>query len=140
MKVNLLFMFAGVAFLFCVVFASIGGFWYYDCNNSIEHYEDVIESFEDPEGENYMLFEMYDQKVPPEEHPNYTAAKEDLQEAKDDKGLTPIWFVFAVVLLLVAISLVVIHFILEKRADDKMAASFFVDGGEGPSPREPADK
>jgi hypothetical protein len=135
MKINLFFLFAGVAFLFCVIFAAVGGFWYWDTNDRIDQYQTVLDEYHGGNETKTLFFEVYGNETP-----EYKEAKDKQQEAKDDSAMTPIWFVFAAILLLVAITLIVVHFILEKRADDKMAASFFVDGGEGPPPKEPADK
>jgi hypothetical protein len=134
MKVNLFFLFAGVALLFCIVFGSIGIFWHYNTNNRIDHYQKIIDEYEGGNETKTLWLEMHP------DDPEYKKAVDEKKGAQDDKGLTPLWFVFAVILLLVAIALVVIHFILEKRADDKMAASFFVEGGEAPPRDEPADK
>ena len=125
MKVNLFFVFAGVAFLFCIIFVAIGGFWYFDAKNNIEHNQKVIDSFEKEDGENHLLYQKGEESGV--HHENYTSAQKKQEEAEEDQDMTPIWFVFAAILVLVAITLVVVHFILEKRAGDKMAASFFVD-------------
>ena len=118
-------LFAGVAFVFCVIFFAIGGYFYKDASDRIEFYEDEIGTWEEPNGVNYLNYEI------DPEHPTYLKAKDNLKDAKADKENSAIWFVIGVIFILITLALVVMHFIVEKRADDKLGASFFVEGGGG---------
>ncbi len=132
-------LFAGIAFFFFVVFIVVGGFFLYDANERIEEWQKQVDTFEDLDGDNHH---WYDAEWPEgsgvnHTHPEYLNAVEESDSAKDSRSFTTVWFVIAVMMLLVALALVAIHFIMEKRSDDKMGASFFMDGGDsGPGPAE----
>jgi len=126
-------LFAGIAFFFCVAFIAVGAFFYFHYNSEVEHFEGVVDSYENPTGKNHHWYESDYPPLSGQNHtwPDYVNATEELEDAKSGKSTTAIWFVLGIIMLLVAVTLVAIHFILEKRADDKMASSFFMDGEGG---------
>lgn len=123
------FLFAGIAVLLALIFAAIGGYVFIRANNQIEQYDAEIEEWTTPNGthpEKYLLWEISEGK-----DPKFVELKEDKKDAEDSKGIAVVMWIFTVIFILVAITMVVIHFVLEKRANDMMGASFFVEG-EGP--------
>ena len=126
-------LFAGIALFFCVAFIAVGAFFYFHYDSEIEHYEKVVDSYESETGKNHHWYEADWPPDSDQNHtwPDYVNATEDLEDAKSSKSTTAIWFVLGIIMLLVAVTLAAIHFILEKRADDKLASSFFMEGEGG---------
>ena len=125
-------LFAGIAFFFCVAFIAVGAFLYFHYDTEVEHYEDEVWTYEHGGGVEQHYYESYlDDNGENHTYPDYLNATEDLEDARSGRSVSVIFFVLGVIMLLFAVTLVAIHFILEKQADDKMASSFFMDGDGG---------
>lgn len=119
-------MFAGIAFVICLIFAVLGGYWLYDTNDTIAKNQEIVDAFEDVDGKYHDAYE-YDKN-----DPEYLKAKNNLEDARSSQSYSYVFFTIGAICLLVAIALVAIHFIMERNADKKLGDSFFVDGKPPP--------
>jgi hypothetical protein len=120
-------LFAGIAFVICLIFAVLGGYWLYDNNDKIDKNQQIVDDFEKEDGKYHSDYE-FDQN-----NTDYLEAKSNLDDANSNKSFSYVFFTISVICLLVAIALVAIHFIMERNADKKLGDSFFVDGKPPPT-------
>ena len=119
-------LFAGIAFVVCLIFLSLGGYWMYTANDKIEQSQKQIDKFEKEDGEFHPFFEINQNDT------EYQKAKKGMEDGKSSKSFSYVFFTIGAICLLIALTLVAIHFIMERNADKKMADTFFVDGKPPP--------
>jgi hypothetical protein len=121
-------LFGGIAIVIAIIFCIIGWYTVQNTDDRIATYQKEVDSYEDPDGANHMWIEV------DKNFANYTKAKDNLQDAKDSKSTSYIWFTIGGICLLIGIVMIIVHLVLERSADKKMADSFFVDS------RQPRDR